>query len=284
MRVFVLALDGCEVGFVERWRLRGLMQRTYGSVQVPGECFARILGRDGRIIHEPYTPMVWYAFITGTLPKGRIGRLLRRRRWTNPVVDKLVDVFARGWGLERRFGILRRMGFKRRVVDRRDYGVPTIFDHARKPHAIDVPAYSPMWNLGIYEGEFGFDKIPNVIRQAFKRFEDKKRRVAEILGSDWDLIMVWTKLLDIVGELAFGLPEMYRAYRAADAYVQELSRELGDDCVLLVVSDHGMKRLEGTRSFGMHTDRAFWSLNFETDWRPKSVTDFYGKIVEWLRS
>jgi len=141
-----------------------------------------------------------------------------------------------------------------------------------------------MWNLGIYEGEFGFDKIPNVIRQAFKRFEDKKRRVAEILGSDWDLIMVWTKLLDIIGELAYGLPEMYRAYRAADAYVQKLSRELGDDCILLVVSDHGMKRLEGTRSFGMHTDRAFWSLNFETDWRPKSVTDFYGKIVEWLRS
>jgi len=33
--------------------------------------------------------------------------------------------------------------------------------------------------------------------------------------------------------------------------------------------------------FGKHSEHAFYSLNVRTEWKPKVVTDFYEKILEW---
>jgi len=52
-----------------------------------------------------------------------------------------------------------------------------------------------------------------------------------------------------------------------------------EDTIFLIVSDHGMRPMpDGT---GHHSCHAFWSLNIDTDWEPKDLTDFYPQIIKW---
>lgn len=71
-----------------------------------------------------------------------------------------------------------------------------------------------------------------------------------------------------------------RVYFVLDELAFELQRWVPEDTVFFIVSDHGMEpQPDGT---GNHSSYGFYSLNLETDWQPKDVTDFHKKIIEWL--
>ena len=68
--------------------------------------------------------------------------------------------------------------------------------------------------------------------------------------------------------------------------LNQLARQIKDrlqkDTVMLIVSDHGMQASKDGIT-GTHSKYAFWSLNIKTDWKPKDITDFYPKILEWVK-
>ena len=55
-RIFILALDALEYNLVTKYKLKPLLQRTYGYIDV--SYFKRIL-----------TPTIWVSFITGKDPR-----------------------------------------------------------------------------------------------------------------------------------------------------------------------------------------------------------------------
>ena len=90
------------------------------------------------------------------------------------------------------------------------------------------------------------------------------------------------RLLDIVGELCYDSKEMLSAYIACNEFAKIIKEKINQHTVCLILSDHGMERFGATK-YGKHSNHAFYSLNIETDWKPKTITDFYSKIIHWLR-
>lgn len=75
---------------------------------------------------------------------------------------------------------------------------------------------------------------------------------------------------------------MVAAYRDVDEFLGRLKGMIGDDTFLLVVSDHGMTKLEGTRFGGKHTDYAFYSVNRPIGLVKPRITDFFDLCRSWL--
>jgi len=63
---------------------------------------------------------------------------------------------------------------------------------------------------------------------------------------------------------------------------ETLQHIIPPDTIFPVVSDHGMVSSEDGVT-GTHSDHAFWSLNINTHWKPKEITDFFHKIIGWLK-
>ena len=111
-----------------------------------------------------------------------------------------------------------------------------------------------------------------------KRISEKTLKT--IKEGNWDLMMSYVRFLDTIGELSFGhFKDMFKAYIASNHYVKQVTDALSDDVACIIISDHGMRRL-GNTNYGSHSDYAFYSLNFKTDWKPQMVTDFYFRIVD----
>lgn len=82
--------------------------------------------------------------------------------------------------------------------------------------------------------------------------------------------------------IAKNLKSLRKVYLILDELAYEIKKKIPENTIFLIVSDHGMKsELDGT---GNHSSHAFYSVNIETDWKPKDITDFYPKIIEWLET
>ena len=112
-----------------------------------------------------------------------------------------------------------------------------------------------------------FLKIKN---QAFKKIKEA-----------WNLFMLWTKLLDTYGELLIeNKNELLKVYRACDCFVREIKKRF-DDAFILIVSDHGIEKLEDTK-FGKHSTHGFYSSNISLGLNNPFITDFYELITMYL--
>lgn len=102
-------------------------------------------------------------------------------------------------------------------------------------------------------------------------------------SEEWKLFMAYFDLADLMGHVYIAKRplRLMHAYLELDALARNL-QAIVPDSLFLIVSDHGMKVSEDGVS-GTHTDYAFWSLNVETDWSPSDFTDFYPKILEWVK-
>jgi len=269
LRVFVLALDGLEFLLVKRWRLANLLQRAHGIYLAP------VSPRYGK----PHTPSAWASFITGRPVEEHgidswwtWGRLLDRLRFLPPFV----------WVKGKR-KLLARLGIKPRLHRREDLRFPTLFNVIRPSVGLFVPGFSEPPEVHLMLGEAMEKGVGEYVRAIWRVH---RWRVAELLrrleeGGDWRLFMAWFDLADLLGHL-FMVKDRLRllkAYLELDKLARRV-RELVDDSrtVLLVVSDHGMRPAGRT---GDHSPYGFWSVNLDTDWRPRVITDFYPKIIEW---
>jgi len=280
MKVVILGFDGLEYNLVEHFRLKNMKQKQYGKLSIPKECYTETVDPLGNKIYEPWTPYVWSAFLTGKLPMETGVSKQSLLQWNNPLLQFL-RIVSMKVGLNRirnKGKIFEKLGFKRVHFSIEDYKCPTIFSYSKKPYIINVPTISKNWGVEL-EGRT-FDEMLQVTWRRF--YNVRNETLQAIKKGDWDLLMMYTRLLDVVGELCFGkFMVLFKAYSICNQYVGQIQRYLGDDTICLIISDHGMERF-GKTSFGKHSNHAFYSLNVKTSWKPKTVLDFFNKIPEWL--
>lgn len=280
MRVAILAFDGLEYNLVERFKLKNMTQKQYGKLSIPRECYTETTDPRGEKVYEPWTPYVWSSFLTGKLPT-EIGLTKETlAKWDTSILQ-LLRIFSMKVGLgkiKNKRKLFQKLGFTRRQFSLQDHKYPTIFSHAKKPCIINVPTVSKEWGVQL-EGK-NFDEM---LRASWHRFyKVRSKTFKAIKEKNWDLLMAYTRLLDVVGELFYGnFKELFKAYVICNQFVGKVKKHLGNNIICLIISDHGIEKF-GKTVFGKHSDYAFYSLNMRTAWTPTTILDFYKQIIDWL--
>ena len=275
MRVFILGLDALEYNIVaENTGLKNLKQKEYGKLGLPRQVMVRIEGGD----ITPYTPLVWSAIVTGRLPQ-ETGLMVAR--WNNRVLNLLKQV-TKKTKLDKVKGkgnILTFMGFKKFPWSRKNYTAKTIFDLTSRSIQVNIPTVDEKWDLSFRKGLTIAQQKDKMRLQFFKISEKIKMKMKE----DWELFMGYTKLLDIFGHTAWNTKELMRMYQKADSLVGELKKLIDGEHLFLVVSDHGMERLEGTKHGGKHTLHAYYSSNIPLNLRATpTILDIFRIVEDFL--
>lgn len=289
MKCLILAFDGLEYNFVEKFSLENLKQDEYGKVQVPKECFIEVKYGSAKGIREAFTPLVWFSFLTGKLAAE--ANFKHFRKWDNEFLNMLGMLSAKimlNRFIRDKIGmVLKAFGFSFRTFRKEDYNVPTIFDLTEKSHAINVPVYSEEWTFGLAQNPNNFrcfeDFLKSVLIMESSKFQRLRNQVLHYLeqNSDWNLCMVYFPTLDHYGELCFGnTKKLRKMYKTFDIFVKEAKERLSESFVL-VISDHGMERL-GKTPFGKHSNYAFYSINKKMGLNNPKITDFYSLIKDVL--
>lgn len=291
MKCLILAFDGLEYNFVEKFNLENLKQDEYGKVQVPKECFIEVKYGPAKGKREAFTPFVWFSFLTGKLPTE--ANFKQFRKWDNEFLATLGILSAKiklNRLIRNRIGmLLKALGFSYRTFRKQDYKIPTIFDLTEKSHAINVPVYSEKWTFGLAQNLDNFrcfeDFVESVLIAESSKFQKLRNQVLQYLkqNSEWDLFMAYFPTLDHYGELCFrNTKKLHKMYMTFDIFVKEVKKSLNESFVL-VISDHGMERL-GKTPFGKHSDYAFYSINRKLGLDNPKITDFYLLIKNVLEA
>jgi len=153
MKIIILAFDGLEYNFVKKFDLTHLMQKKYGKIVIPKECYIDTTDPLGNRIYEPWTPFVWSSFLTGRIPNeiGLTKETVMARKWNNRILQLLRE-FSIKVGLKNipnKGWIFKKLGFKRGGHDLSDYRCKTIFDFAKTPYFINVPTVDGQWGIRI---------------------------------------------------------------------------------------------------------------------------------------
>jgi len=270
----VFALDGLEYDLVVKWKLKHLLQRKYGKIEIGKEYY---YGE-----HGPYTPIIWTSFITGLPPSKHKIRSL----WTyGRVLDFIRKLPIISW-IKNKRKILFKLGIlEPKIVSKENLNVRTIFDVVKPSIAVRMIGYNDdveQWRKAsktiLFEGLKKYDEV------LWEFYRERERELFENLHKDWKLLMAYFRIADGKGHIHIAKNPhiLRRVYRRLDTLVYRVKKQLKkqlDETIILVVSDHGMKPApDGT---GIHSHHAFWSINIDTDWEPKDITDFFPQIVRW---
>lgn len=280
--VFILMLDGLEYNLVLKWNLENLKQKTYGKIQLRREYF--IEDTKNPFLREespvPYTPTVWASFLTGLPPeKHGVKDMITYSAFWNKL--RMLPMVRRLKGKRRLFW---RLGIKPRLINKKDLPSKTFIDAIKPSIAIDVPTYNEPTEYFMRMSQSVSKGIDSFEREALRIFRERKTKTLERINDPWRLFMTYFKIADFWGHLYYvRRPSILRElYNSLDATARDLKMLIPKNTVFLIISDHGMED-SGDGVTGNHSDHAFWSLNLETDWKPKDITDFYAKILkEWL--
>ena len=281
MKLFILAVDALEYDFVEYRSYPHLKQKQTVKVEIPRSCMT--IFKDGKI--GPFTPVIWRVLLTGEIEQSKPMPKPEAPRWKNPVLNwlkhrKLINDLYRF--LQRNMiveaGLPARLGFERENWK----GAGSVFSDVKaevvhNPLTIDVK-----WaHLGINTGA----DFPEIARSMVSVFEEEKRETFRRISSEWELFLTYTKLLDITGHLFWQRDKiMEKYYGMIDDFAGEIQENLDDDICLLILSDHGMRPLEGTRyQGGEHSHHAFLSSDKQLRSEPQTILDIYPLIREVLQ-
>jgi predicted AlkP superfamily phosphohydrolase/phosphomutase len=274
VRVLIIGLDSAEYDVIAEGNYPHLKQTEYGKVKIN--------------VKPLFTPIVWASFITGVAKEKHGVRGLHK--WRNRVIDKL-----RNWLLETTLhpkigkrlvvgeSFLKFIGFKPRLYDKSDIKIATIFDYVSKYIAISVPSYNEdSINVTLKRKELdalrsGSSKLKKETEElAWKVFKEKRRRALSLLKEDWDIFMVHFYILDPLQHLFwYDAESVGQVYEEMDKTAKLFKDRIREDCLMLIVSDHGQKR-------GRHTPYGFYSSNVKLGLSDPKITDFADIIRSYL--
>ena len=264
MTVVVLGIDALDPDLVDPENHPNLTLQAYDRI----ETFDSSAG-------EPSTHELWPTIITGLAPEQHGLRLEDGVAWENPVLNVASSIgnYLLPETIRTRIGawLLNNTGQDSFRVEANYYpenGIETVFD-GRKAATIGIPNYVTDPNSEDREHQLRrslgdlFERDPNTesghtssdpesfyelcLEMAMVRIA----RVRHALRSRrHELVFGYTSGLDLIGHIAFDRPGMQNtAYEELDHFVGELVSDLGDDDVLILVSDHGLQD-------GVHTHEA----------------------------
>jgi len=254
--LLIIAFDGLEATLVEKWNLTNLLQRIHGTYPVESEKYA--------------TPALWSAFITGLPPSSFEARFVERN----------VPEFLRRIAFVEAIKKLGRLVFKPRPFSVKGR-YETIFEKVQPSLPYNVFSYNEepiqfklRLKYSIPETIGNRDKCLDACREWMTLTTELTDKFVNLLkGGDWRIAMTHFYFTDIIGHLH--PPMMKKAYLEADSIAQLLRSSVDSETMVLIVSDHGMRR-------GVHTEYGFYSSNLVLDSKPTDITDFCSLILEWI--
>ena len=292
MKCIILGLDGLEYNIVEKFDFQALKQEEYGKIRIPRELYIEVSCEPYKNpVYEPWTPLIWFSFITGRFPSEEFKQDMKALGvWNsntlnniNKLMKKLIKLRLDDMSKIKK--ILELLGFRKRLPLTRDYNVPTIFDLTEKSIAIDVPTYTENWPFGLEArpNENLRNFIDRALNYELERFNFVKNKVLSLLeDDDWELLMMYSKLLDTFGELSFN-EKLISAYHMVNDFAKKIKTLVGDSSFILIISDHGIERM-GKTTFGKHSDYGFYSSNISLGLNTPKHTDFFNVIKKVIKA
>ena len=283
LKVTVLGIDGLSFDIVEEMDLKNIKQAEYGKLFIPDECCWELV-KGGK---SPWTPLCWMSILTGDVPPEQY-RINRHLMYDNRFIEFIrwnvgkYFKFIRG---KRRF--LREIGFKPSSEIKNISSNPlsrnlvTFFGLAEKKIDFNVPTYSEVFRLG---PKIKTNNRLKLLPYSDKEFDLMKRYTRSVLRgrADYDLFMAYTRVLDSYGHQMYRTKVYYHRYELMDLFIRDIARDI--EGLLLIVSDHGIRQLKGTKLGGEHSDHAFYSTNMSLDISMNSITDVYDLVKRTLET
>lgn len=281
-RVCILALDALEYDLVEEFDLENIKQHEYGKIDIS-------------MFKHLATPIIWASFITG-LPPEKHG--LERQaipQWNNFFIDTLrrVSIKMQLGRIKGKGKILELLGFEHRAFyektleEFRKSKLPVLFNVVPNAKALSVPPYQK-WihsetQLLLKQAIETEEKTSTFEKHVWSIFEQKREKCIKIIQEvDWNLFMTHFMATDLLGHLFAGnSTKMFGVYIKAEQLVEDVKSLIGEETLLLIVSDHGMKTF-GKGIYGEHSDHGFYSSNIPLNLKNPKITDFFHLIVEKL--
>jgi hypothetical protein len=253
-------------------KLTNLQQAVHGKLTIPRECYREI----GDGVYSPWTPLCWMSIITGRVPPEEY-RQEKRRVYDNSSLDWFRKNFGYYLGFLRgKRKLLMKFGFKltKYSMVETPYirNMDTLFDLAKDVIDFNIPSYSEGYSLRPFGKELEglehlklFDQEDGLVKRYIKSVINRK--------VDYDLFMAYLRAIDHYGHQKFGTRDLFNRYKLMDFFIHQVQDNI--DGLLLICSDHGFQKLEGTRTGGRHSDHAFYSLNMDLDRKMESLLDIY---------
>jgi hypothetical protein len=263
MTVVVVGIDALDSELVDPESHPNLTLDRYETIET-------IVSSSG----EPSTHELWPTIITGLPPSEHGLRLDDGVAWENPLlafVSRISD-YVLPDSVQTRLGtwLLNKTSEDAFRVSASYYDgtAPTVFD-GTESLAIGIPNYVTDPDSEDREHQLRrqmgtlFERDPDAkgghtsadVREFYERcLEMVMIRIARVRrglrGRRHELVFGYTSGLDLIGHVTHSRTEVQsRAYDELDDFVGELRTDLGDDDVLILVSDHGLQD-------GLHTEQA----------------------------
>jgi len=294
----VLCIDGLEARLVERWGLKGFMQREWGVHDV-----LVVSGSTDRL----YTPLVWGAFLLGEDPSKygfgfdriREERLRAAYGVFYPLYRLRVALFGkRKLGLKRiaeRLGIFSVERVKKRIgaierLPEEALGRTFIAEAERLGFKVWVREFPSLNDIKVAELRAevhtyfskGFSERVRVVEEVY-RFSVGLLDEALRAAKDCDLVLYYTPVIDYANHMFYRpgklkcMVKLASYYRRVCRLVERVSGKFSDSAVL-VVSDHGYDP-----RVHEHSGYGFWSSNVVLDEKPRTILDFRDVILGLLK-
>jgi len=260
MRVVVISFDALEPNFVNTFpNTESLKQKHRGRVDLEPYFTTRPKGVGGR---QAITTEVYSVFFTGKLPT-----------------------------------IKNYEHFDHFINEVKQHKHDTIFDHAQKPFAVDIPAYSFKADFGttvsswlnnvtaspLFSGYFRNVFTLEEAEEAYYSYMKCKTDVMKLFNKlGHDFIYIYYKDSDKLQHLFSKYEERksnyLEMYKRCNQYTKELIETFDDgETLILVLSDHGAGKTGG------HSPWGFWSSNFYLGQGGDiPVQDFYKIVIDFL--
>lgn len=283
MRVFFLCVDGLEYDFVKDRPYPNLKQKQFLRVGIPRE--GMTITKDGRI--APHTPVIWKIIFTGKIEALKPQQKPQTLQWNNKFLNWLKSRNSAGrlYHFFLHTGILKpgfpqRLGFTRKDISLDE---DTIISQASKPLIVRHPLKTDVkWAVKGMRSGFS---LTEVMQSHLEVFEREKKDTFDQIDQDWNLFVVYTKLLDAAGHLYWQRDEIvHEFYAKVEDFAREIRRALPGDVFIAIASDHGMRPLRGTKyQGGEHSHHAYASFSHEIQLdTPIQITDIRPVITQML--
>ena len=286
-KVIILGIDALEYDLIEEWDLKYLKQKEYGKTILPLS--------PGQ---EPATEIIWPCFITGREPQemgySSLNIYAKSLRpfisLFSPVIKKLFNENIKKDGAQKKLLMwpilyLSIMFLKKvRLIQKptkEDIKAETIFDN-KKIESIhlhipvldkdDFPEYRKEIIKVISE------KVHHPIIEINQKneFTQRSKEVYDIIKkNNWQLFMQYFYVLDGVQHIFYrNHKKIAKFYLMFDEFIKNICEIIDNNTLLLIVSDHGVKK-------GLHTSYGFYSVNMKLGLKNPKLIDFR-EIIENL--
>ncbi|MFB6181088.1 MAG: alkaline phosphatase family protein [Candidatus Nanohalobium sp.] len=271
--ILVVAFDGLDKRFVEKYGLNNIQQEEFGSIE------------NSEDVEKIMTPELFASFVTGK-PTEEHG-IRDRGKWNKEFLNKYESVLnpLNLLSMKRFFKVFPSVS--QDGVTLEDHEHETLFEKFEKSKSLFVPTVSPSvtqkvnWEhaTAVRNPALDMDEALEFIE---REFVWRKKVLMEELDRQHNFLMCHIFYPDHIQhhfqDWEMSEERKKSLYEEMDEFAGEIleKADLNYDCIIFM-SDHGFASKDGEG----HNQHAFYSSNVELfpDKEPK-ITDFFGRLTE----